>query len=117
MLQVLASMIDGVLVGSVYGLAAIGLTLIWGVMNVINLTHGAVIALGMFALYLILQNLGISPYVALGPVAVGGFVLGLAIYGGAVRRMIGRSHLMSLLATFSVNMVLIGLGTAVWTTS
>jgi len=41
MIGVIASLIDGMLVGAVYGLAAMGLTLIWGVMNVINLTHGA----------------------------------------------------------------------------
>ena len=51
MIVILASVIDGVLVGAVYGLAAMGLTLIWGVMNVINLAHGAIIVLGMFALY------------------------------------------------------------------
>ena len=51
MIGILASVIDGVLVGAVYGLAAMGLTLIWGVMHVINLAHGAMIVLGMFALY------------------------------------------------------------------
>jgi branched-subunit amino acid ABC-type transport system permease component len=49
MLGILASIIDGVLVGLVYGLAAMGLTLIWGVMDVINLTHGTMIVAGMFA--------------------------------------------------------------------
>ena len=62
MLGILASIIDGVLVGLVYGLAAMGLTLIWGVMDVINLTHGAMIVAGMFALYLLTSSLGISPY-------------------------------------------------------
>lgn len=50
---IVASMIDGLLVGSVYGLAAMGLSLIWGVMDVINLTHGAMIALGMFGMYML----------------------------------------------------------------
>ena len=40
MFGIIASIIDGILVGLVYGLAAMGLTLIWGVMDVINLTHG-----------------------------------------------------------------------------
>jgi branched-chain amino acid transport system permease protein len=44
----LASLPDGILLGFVYGLAAMGLTLIWGVMNVINLSHGPIIALGIF---------------------------------------------------------------------
>ena len=54
---ILASMIDGVLVGAVYGLAAMGLSLIWGVMDVINLTHGSMIALGMFCMYLLFAAL------------------------------------------------------------
>jgi branched-subunit amino acid ABC-type transport system permease component len=114
---VLASMIDGVLVGAVYGLAAIGLTLIWGVMNVINLTHGAMIALGMFALYFLFSRVGLTPYAALAPVALVGFAFGVVVYWTAVHRVIGRPHLMSLLATFAVNMVLIGIGTALWSTS
>ena len=50
MFGLVASIVDGVLVGSVYGLAAMGLTLIWGVMDVVNLTHGSMIVAGMFAL-------------------------------------------------------------------
>ncbi len=117
MFGVLASMVDGVLVGAVYGLAAIGLTLIWGVMDIINLTHGAMVALGMFGLYLLFGHLGLPPYAALFPVAAGGFVLGVVVYWIAVHRVINRPPLMSLLATFAVNMVVIGIGTAVWSTS
>lgn len=117
MLGILASIIDGILVGLVYGLAAMGLTLIWGVMDVINLTHGAMIVAGMFALYLLTSSLGISPYAALPPVLFGGFFVGLLLYWIAVHRMIGRPPLMSLLSTFSVNLVLIGVGTAVWGTA
>jgi branched-chain amino acid transport system permease protein len=113
---IIASIIDGVLVGSVYGLAAMGLTLIWGVMDVVNLTHGSLIVAGMFALYLLTSVLGITPYATLLPVLVGGFLVGLALYWISVHRLVGRAPLMSLLSTFSVNLVLIGLGTAVWGT-
>jgi len=47
----LTSLPDGILLGFVYGIAAMGLTLIWGVMNVINLAHGPIIALGMFGTF------------------------------------------------------------------
>jgi branched-subunit amino acid ABC-type transport system permease component len=117
MLGILASIIDGLLVGLVYGLAAMGLTLIWGVMDVINLTHGAMIVAGMFALYLLTSSLGVSPYAALPPVMIGGFFVGIMLYWIAVHRMIGRPPLMSLLSTFSVNLMLIGVGTAVWGTA
>jgi len=116
MIGLLASVLDGVLVGSVYGLAAMGITLIWGVMNVVNLTHGAMIVAGMFGLYLLVGTLGIPAYAALPPVLVAGFAIGVALYWVAVHRMIGQPPLMSLLSTFSVNLVLIGLGTAVWGT-
>ena len=117
MLGILASIIDGVLVGFVYGLAAMGLTLIWGVMDVINLTHGAMIVAGMLALYLLTGALGISPYAALLPVLIGGFIVGILLYWIAIHRMIGRPPLMSLLSTFSVNLVLIGVSTAIWGTA
>jgi len=117
MLGILASIIDGVLVGLVYGLAAMGLTLIWGVMDVINLTHGTMIVAGMFTLYLLTSALGVPPYLALPPVLVGGFIVGVALYWIAVHRMIGRPPLMSLLSTFAVNLVLIGIGTGVWGTA
>ena len=115
MFGVLASIVDGVLVGSVYGLAAMGLTLIWGVMNVINLTHGAMIVAGMFGLFY-LTTLGMPTYLALVPVFAAGFGIGIGLYWISVHRMIGRPPLMSLLATFAMNMALIGLGTAVWGT-
>ena len=117
MLGILASLIDGVLVGLVYGLAAMGLTLIWGVMDVINLTHGALVVAGMMALYLLASALGISPYLTLPPVLIGGFFVGVALYWIAIHRMVGRPPLMSLLSTFAVNLILIGVGTAVWGTA
>jgi branched-chain amino acid transport system permease protein len=117
MIGVLASVIDGVLVGAVYGLAAMGLTLIWGVMRVINLTHGAMIVLGMFAVYFMAKSAGLSPYEGIPVVAVVTFAAGVIIYWVAVDRVIGRPILMSLLATFACNMILIGIGTALWTTS
>src|SRR5438045_1000273 len=117
MIGFIASVIDGVLVGAVYGLAAMGLTLIWGVMNVINLTHGAMIVLGMFVVYGLTTTLGLNPYGGVPIVIVIGFLVGVMLYWAAVQRVIGRPILMSLLATFAVNMALIGLGTWAWTTT
>src|SRR5271165_4269709 len=114
---ILASMIDGLLIGSVYGLAAMGLSLIWGVMDVINLTHGAVIALGMFGMFILFTAFPVNAYILLLPVIAAGLLLGLVIYWSAVHWVIGRSQLSSLLSTFAVNMMIIGIGTAIWSTS
>ncbi len=110
-------MIDGLLIGSVYGLAAMGLSLIWGVMDVINLTHGAVIALGMFGMYILYTAFPVNAYLLLLPIIAAGLLLGLVIYWMAVHWVIGRSQLSSLLSTFAVNMMIIGIGTAIWSTS
>ncbi|MFP3868426.1 MAG: branched-chain amino acid ABC transporter permease [Desulfobacteraceae bacterium] len=116
-MQLLASLIDGLLLGFVYGLAAMGLTLIWGVMSVINLAHGAVMALGMFGTYWLFTHLGVNPYLALLGVAGLGLLLGFLMYTVAVHRVINAPHLSSLLATFAVNLLIVGIGTAVFTTS
>lgn len=113
----LTSLPDGILLGFVYGLAAMGLTLIWGVMNVINLAHGPIIALGMFGTFFLFLKMGINPYLGLFLVAILGLLLGVVIYFAAVHRVINAPHLSSLLATFSVNMIIIGIGTAAFTTS
>jgi branched-subunit amino acid ABC-type transport system permease component len=113
----LSSIIDGLLIGSVYGIAAMGLTLIWGVMHVINLSHGQVMALGMFGVYLLFTGLGLNPYLALLLVALLGLLLGILIYFIAIQRVIDAPHLSTLLATFSVNMIIIGLGTSIFSTS
>jgi branched-subunit amino acid ABC-type transport system permease component len=110
-------LIDGLLIGFVYGIAAMGLTLIWGVMNVINLAHGPIIALGSFGVFLLLTNLGLNPYLGLIVVAVLGLLLGMFIYAVAIQRVIDAPHLSTLLATFAINMIIIGLGTAAFTTT
>ncbi len=110
-------MIDGLLIGSVYGLAAMGLSLIWGVMDVINLTHGSVIALGMFGMYILFAAFPVNAYFLLLPILAAGLLLGLVIYWISVHWVIGRSQLSSLLSTFAVNMMIIGIGTAIWSTS
>jgi len=111
------SAIDGLMLGFVYGLAAMGLTLIFGVMKVINLAHGPVIALGMFAVLVLSQTFGLNPYIALALVLVIGLVFGVAIYFIAVDRVINAPELTTLLATFSVNLMIIGIGTVIFTTT
>jgi branched-subunit amino acid ABC-type transport system permease component len=113
----ISSFVDGLLIGVVYGIAAMGLNLIWGVMRVINLAHGALIALGMFGVYLLFSNLGLNPYLALVLVAILGLLMGILIYFIVIARVINAPYLSTLLATFAINMIIIGLGTAGFTTT
>jgi branched-subunit amino acid ABC-type transport system permease component len=112
-----ASSIDGFMLGFIYGLAAMGLTLIFGVMRVINLAHGPLIVLGMFAVYLLQTQLGVPAYVGLLLTLGLGLITGVVLYLVAVHRVINAPELTTLLATFAVNLVIIGLGTVIFTTT
>lgn len=112
-----ASLIDGLLIGFVYGIAAMGLSLIWGVMDVINLAHAPLIALGMFGVYLLFNSIGLNPYLALILIAVMGLIGGILIYYIAIHRVLSAPPLSTLLATYAVNMIMIGLGTAAFSTT
>jgi branched-subunit amino acid ABC-type transport system permease component len=74
-----------------------------------------VIVFGMFALYFLAAHGFV--YTALPIVIIAGFGFGFLLYWIAVHRVIGQQELMSLLATFAVNMIMIGIGTALWSTS
>ncbi len=115
--QISASVIDGLLIGFVYGIAAMGLSLIWGVMRVINLAHGATMALGMFCIYLLFSDAGVNPYLGLLLVVVLALIFGFIIYMASLHRVIQAGYLYTLLATFAVNMIVIGIGTMVFSTS
>lgn len=115
--QWLTAVVDGLMIGFVYGVAGMGMTLIWGVMRVINLSHGPMIAVGMFGAYFLFTALGLNPYLALIPIAILGLILGFLVYTVAVNRVITAPHLSSLLATFAVSMMMFGIGTATLSTS
>ncbi|HEY3217476.1 MAG TPA: branched-chain amino acid ABC transporter permease [Candidatus Limnocylindria bacterium] len=111
------SAIDGLMLGFVYGLAAMGLTLIFGVMKVINLAHGPVIALGMYVVYLLFTGVGVNPYIGIVAALFVGLVFGVAMYFVAVDRVINQPELTTLLATYSVNLMVIGIATSAFTTT
>ncbi len=84
---VLGSAISGVFLGSIYALVALGLTLIYGVLHIINFAHGALLMIAMFAVFFLWRYLGLDPYVAMLIVVPGGFLFGY----GLQRFVIGKS--------------------------
>jgi branched-chain amino acid transport system permease protein len=84
-----AAAINGLLMGGIYTLVASGLTLIYGVLHIINFAHGSMLMLAMFAVYFLLTKAGIDPYLALIVMVPGMYVLGYLLY----RHMIGKLSL------------------------
>jgi branched-chain amino acid transport system permease protein len=73
-----AAVVNGLTTGAVYALIALGLTLVYGVLHIINFAHGAILGAAMFAAYFAYQA-GVDPYVAALPLAVVFFGLGYAV--------------------------------------
>jgi len=97
-------LLDGVLIGSIFALAAYGLALVWGVMNVKNLAQGDFVIMGGYIAYWFTKQ-DIHPILALPVAAVLMFGFGWACYRFIIRRVIGKDLFISLLATFGLALV------------
>jgi len=80
------SVLNGLTTGAVYALIALGLTLIYGVLHIINFAHGALLMVALYAVYWLHEAGGIDPYLALPPVVSGMFALGYALQRGIINR-------------------------------
>jgi len=107
-------LISGLIMGTIYALLAGGLTLIWGVMRIVNLAHGEFLMLGAFATFYLFQPLGGNPLVTIPLTAPVFFIVGALFYVVIIRRILGASELMSLLLTFGISIFIINTGILVW---
>lgn len=102
-LQVLAG---GFLLGAVYALFSSGLTLIWGMMNVVNFAHGDFVMAGMYLAFLAVVWLHAGPLLFTSLAAALLFVLGTAVYYGLIRRVMRGPMLAQILSTFGLALVI-----------
>ena len=110
----LSILISGLIMGSIYALLAGGLTLIWGVMRIVNLAHGEFLMLGCFATYYLFGVLGGIPLLAIPLLAPVFFLLGAVLYIVVVRKIVNAPELMSMLLTFGVSIFIINISVLVW---
>ncbi len=83
---IIPSVLNGLTTGGLYALVALGLTLIYGVLHIINFAHGALLMLGLYAVYFLNVQFGIDPYVALLIVPPAMFALGYGLQRGIIGR-------------------------------
>jgi branched-chain amino acid transport system permease protein len=103
---ILGSAISGVFLGSIYALVALGLTLIYGVLHIINFAHGALLMLAMYAVFYLWHFLGIDPYLAMLIVVPGGFFFGYGLQKHVIGKAShGRDEII-LLVTLGVSIVI-----------
>ena len=108
------TLVLGLLIGGVYALLASGLTLIFGVMNIINVAHGAFLILAAFVTYSVWSATGVDPLAAIAVTTPAMFAFGWVLYRYAVRRIRTAGPAPSVLLTFSIALLLEGVMGLVW---
>jgi branched-chain amino acid transport system permease protein len=98
-------LIDGILMGAIFALAAYGMALVWGVMNIINIAQGEFVMIGGFVGYS-LAEAGIHPFFGIPAAFIFLFILGWAIYHLVIYRVVDKDLFISILATFGVSIFL-----------
>ncbi len=107
--------VNGLFVGGIYALVAIGLTLIYGVMIILNFAHGEFLMLGMYIAYWAFTLAGLDPYLSIPIAAVLVFGIGALIQRGLVQRVLDSHPLSQIILLLGVSMLLMGLAQFFWT--
>jgi branched-chain amino acid transport system permease protein len=98
--------VGGLLLGAVYALFSSGLTLIWGMMNVINFAHGEFVMIGMYVAFLIVTYLNGGPFAFGSSAAILLFLFGIIVYYGLIRHVMRGPMLAQILSTFGLALLL-----------
>lgn len=102
-LQLLA---NGIVLGGLYAAIAAGFSLVWGVLNVINILHGTFVVLGSYIAFFAYAYLGLHPFIAIIPAAMLLFAVGWAVQAGFINRVVTAPVLITLTLTFGLDLVL-----------
>jgi branched-chain amino acid transport system permease protein len=113
--QLVQQLINGLLIGFLYSLIAIGLTMIWGVMNIINFAHGDFLMLGMFISFWLYTLYGVDPLLSIPICAALLFLLGWLIYKYLVSKVMTGPALAQLVVTFGVSIFIANAAVFFWT--
>jgi branched-chain amino acid transport system permease protein len=102
----LAAAINGLLIGGIYTLVASGLTLIYGVLHIINFAHGSMLMLAMFGVYWLLMRFGVDPYLSLVVMVPAMFGLGFVLYRVLIGRLSSGKDENILLITLGLSIII-----------
>lgn len=98
-------LINGVLIGAIFVLAAYGMALVWGVMNIINIAQGEFVIMGGYVTLVVVQ-LGLNPLFGIPIAAAVLFITGVLLYKLVIYRIVDRDMFISILATFGISILL-----------
>jgi branched-chain amino acid transport system permease protein len=109
-----ASLLNGLTTGAIYALIALGLTLIYGVLHIINFAHGAALMMALYGVYFLREKAGIDPYLALPVMVPVAFAAGYLLYRYVIGKASHGKDENILLVTLGVSIVLENLALTLW---
>jgi len=107
-------LLNGILLGGLYALVSLGLTLIFGVMRIINFAHGQFLMLAMYGTFWLFQLYGVDPYLSILIVLPLMFILGIVAYRVVIQPIIDASEMTHVFATLGLNLSLQGIALILW---
>ncbi len=113
--MIIQIIINGILKGGLYALMAIGMSLIWGVMDIINIAHGSFIMLGAFITYWLFTLLGIDPFLSLTASIITLFILGYLVQMYLINFVIRASAFITLILAFGIEIFINNCALVLWT--
>lgn len=114
---ILPAVLSGLTMGAIYALVALGLTLIYGVLHIINFAHGSLLMLALYAAYFLFVHLGLDPYLAIPILLPVFFCLGYALQRWLIAPMSGGSEQNVLLVTLALALIIDNLALYFWTSN
>jgi branched-chain amino acid transport system permease protein len=101
--------IIGLLAGGIYVAVGVGFSLVWGVLNIVNLAHGALVIVGGYLTWQLFATFGLDPFLTLPIDAIALFAFGYAVQRGVINRIIRAPLLFTFLLTFGLNLIAINI--------
>ena len=111
----LQNAVNGLLIGGVYATVAVGFSLVWGILNVVNIAHGALVMLGAYTTYWLFTLYHVDPLLSLPLTGALLFALGYPLQRIVINQVIRASFLITFLLTFGLELLITNLALAAWT--
>jgi branched-chain amino acid transport system permease protein len=99
----------GLLLGGIYVAVGLGFSLVWGILNIVNLTYGALVMVGAYATWLLFSHTGVDPFASIPAVVVLLFGIGYALQYVVINRIVRAPFLYTFLITFGLDLVVVNL--------
>jgi len=103
----LQDLVNGILAGGIFAVVAVGFSLVWGIMNIINLAHGAFVMIGAYTAYVLFSTWQVDPFLSIPVAFVVLFALGYVVQRGVINFVVRAPVLTTFLLTFGLSLLLI----------